>query len=263
MEPEQILNADILDIVFDDRNKAYGAYTLRKTYNRRLSKALLITFSIALFAVLSSFLAKAFVRRAPGYAVREVTISELKPTVEKPVIQPPPIKLPTPPIATAQFTKPVIAPDDSVKTPIEENEHLDDKKIDVATRDGLKDEGLATPTQIDDNKQVIETKVEDDGEITFMPVEVEAQFPGGDPAWIKYLERNLRGDIASENGAPAGDYTVWVQFVVDRDGAVSDVSPLTALGYGLEQEAVRKPAIQNGRSVKAYRKQPITFRISE
>ena len=62
-----------------------------------------------------------------------------------------------------------------------------------------------------------------------------------------------------------------MQFVVDEDGAVSDIKALTNHGYGLEQEAIRvlrkakkwEPAIQNGRKVKAYRKQPITFQVTE
>ncbi|HEX2629304.1 MAG TPA: energy transducer TonB, partial [Chitinophagaceae bacterium] len=69
----------------------------------------------------------------------------------------------------------------------------------------------------------------------------------------------------------AGTYTVIIQFVVDVDGSVSNIVPLSDKGYGLEQEAIRvlkqskkwKPAIQNGRQVKAYRKQPITFVIDE
>ena len=77
--------------------------------------------------------------------------------------------------------------------------------------------------------------------------------------------------MASENGAPAGTYTVVVQFVVDKEGNMSDVKALTSHGYGMEDEAVRvikkgpqwKPAIQNGRNVKAYRRQPITFQIEE
>ena len=71
------------------------------------------------------------------------------------------------------------------------------------------------------------------------------------------------------NDAPAGSYTVIIQFVVDMDGSISDIKALTNHGYGLEQEAIRvikkatkwEPAFQNGRHVKAYRKQPITFRV--
>ena len=57
MEANKILSADILDLVFEDRNKDYGAYDLRKTYNRRILKALIITGSVALLALLGSFVA--------------------------------------------------------------------------------------------------------------------------------------------------------------------------------------------------------------
>jgi protein TonB len=60
MEANKILNADILDLIFEDRNKDYGAYELRKTYNKRIVKALVITASVALLALLGSLLAKAF-----------------------------------------------------------------------------------------------------------------------------------------------------------------------------------------------------------
>jgi len=105
----------------------------------------------------------------------------------------------------------------------------------------------------------------------FEKVDVEASFPGGDPAWRKFLERNLRGDVAAENGAPFGIYTVWVQFIVDREGKITDVKSLTNNGYGMEKEVERiikigpqwQPASQNGRNVKAYRKQPVTFIIED
>ena len=63
MEANKILNADILDLIFEDRNKEYGAYDLRKTYNKRILKALIITASVALLALLGSLLAKAFKAR--------------------------------------------------------------------------------------------------------------------------------------------------------------------------------------------------------
>ena len=61
------------------------------------------------------------------------------------------------------------------------------------------------------------------------------------------------------------------RFVVDKEGNVSDIKPLTDIGYGMEQEAVRvlkkatkwEAAIQNGYPVKAYRKQAITFQVTE
>jgi hypothetical protein len=105
-----------------------------------------------------------------------------------------------------------------------------------------------------------------DEEIVEMP-EIEAAFPGGDAIWRKYLERTLNGQIATDKKAPAGTYTVVVQFKVDKGGNISDVKAVTNHGYGMEQEVIRvisrgpkwSPAIQNGRQVVAYRRQPVTF----
>lgn len=103
----------------------------------------------------------------------------------------------------------------------------------------------------------------------FERVEIEAGFPGGDALWRRYLERTLDGSTPTKNGAPEGTYTVVVQFIVDKEGNISDVRALTNHGYGMEAEVVRvikkgpkwSPAIQDGRHVKAYRKQPVTFMV--
>lgn len=273
MDANKILNADILDLIFEDRNKDYGAYNLRKTYNQRILKALIITASVALLALLGSLLAKAFKSNSTAVVQHEITLQEIKEEEKKPDLPPPPPPKPPPPpqVEMAKFTPPKIVKDEEVKEVIQENKELEDKKIDVVNQEGIKDDNIAAPSQIDEGKQVIEEKKEDDENKIFEKVEVEASFPGGDGAWRKFLERNLRGDVASENGAPAGTYTVVVQFVVDKEGNVSDVKALTSHGFGMEDEAVRvikkgpqwKPAIQNGRNVKAYRRQPITFQIEE
>ncbi|MFX8523828.1 energy transducer TonB, partial [Acinetobacter baumannii] len=76
-------------------------------------------------------------------------------------------------------------------------------------------------------------------------------------AWAKYLERNLNRDLPVENGAPPGQYTVIVSFIVSKDGSISDVTAENDPGYGTKAEAIRviakgpkwKPAVQNGRNV--------------
>lgn len=273
MEANKILNADILDLIFEDRNKEYGAYNLRKTYNKRILQALIITASIALLALLGTLLAKAFQSKKNNFKVNEVTLQEIKEEEKKPDIPPPPPPKPPPPpqVEMAKFTPPKIVKDEEVKEVIKENKELDSTKIDVKNVEGVKETDIAAPSEVDQGKQVIEEKKDDDENKIFEKVEIEASFPGGDGAWKKYLERNLRGEVAQDNGAPAGSYTVWVQFVVDKEGNISDVKALTSHGYGMEDEAVRvikkgpqwKPAQQNGRVVKAYRKQPITFQIEE
>lgn len=121
-------------------------------------------------------------------------------------------------------------------------------------------DSMKVPDYIDSSEQKI-----------FEKVEIEASFPGGDRAWRSFLERTLNASTPVDHGAQAGTYTVVIQFVVDRNGNISDIKPLTNHGYGMEKEVIRVlqkspkwlPAIQDGRQVKAFRKQPVTFVITE
>jgi hypothetical protein len=102
---------------------------------------------------------------------------------------------------------------------------------------------------------------------TFKRVEIEPEFPGGYNGWKKFVEQNLDINVPSKKGAPAGLYTVSVEFTVDRDGNVSDIKALTKLGYGMEDELIRMirksgtwtPAMQGGTKVKSRKKQGIKF----
>ena len=273
MEANKILSADILDLIFEDRNKDYGAYDLRKTYNKRIIIALIITASIALLALLGSVLASQFKSKANDTVeVKEMTLQDIK-TEEKPPEPPPPPppKPPEPPkIEMAKFTPPKIVEDEKVEEPPPPQEKLEETKISTQNVEGIKEEEITTPAVVDEGKGVVEVKKEEDENKVFEKVEVEAKFKGGEAAWRRYLEKSLNPNTPVDNGAPEGTYTVWVQFIVDKAGIISDVKALSSHGYGMEEEAMKvirkgpawEPAIQNGRQVKAYRKQPITFVVA-
>jgi periplasmic protein TonB len=277
MEANKILSADVLDLIFEGKNKEYGAYELRKTYNRRIGRALLITASVALLALLGSILASAMKdKNNKKVKMEEMTIQEVKQEEKKPEPPPPPPppppKQPDPPkVEMKQFTPPVIKKDEEVEKPPPPQEELKEVKIDVKDEEGVKDIGIQEVQKPPEElKPVIEEKKEDpDENKIFEKVEVEAKFPGGDSKWRQYLERTLNPSAPVDGGAPEGTYTVVIQFIVDKEGNISDVRPLTNHGYGMEEEAMRtirkgpkwEPAIQNGRQVKAYRKQPITFQV--
>lgn len=273
MEANKILSADILDLIFEDRNKDYGAYDLRKTYNRRIIIALIITASVALLALLGSVLASQFKSKADDTVeVKEMTLQDIK-TEEKPPEPPPPPppKPPEPPkIEMAKFTPPKIVEDEKVEEPPPPQEKLEETKISTQNVEGIKEEEITTPAVVDEGKGVVEVKKEEDENKVFEKVEVEAKFKGGEAAWRRYLEKSLNPNTPVDNGAPEGTYTVWVQFIVDKAGVISDVKALSSHGYGMEEEAMKvirkgpawEPAIQNGRQVKAYRKQPITFVVA-
>lgn len=276
MEANKILDADILDIIFDGKNKAYGAYQLRKTYNSRMVKAL-IAVGVLLFLVGGGLLlANILNDRASKdeLTVIDTQMAEVKKDEPPPPPPPPPPPTPPPPpeIKQIQFTPPKIVKDAEVKP---------DEKIEEIKDDAV----ISTKTVESDNtKQVVQAPVEDKGtqvvevpvkaveeDKIFTKVEIEAEYPGGTGAWRKFLERNLNGQVANENSAPTGTYTVVVRFIVAKDGTVSDITPETSVGYGMENEAVRAirkaprwtPAQQNGNVVKAYRRQPITFVVAE
>ena len=105
----------------------------------------------------------------------------------------------------------------------------------------------------------------------FEKVDEEAYFPGGEESWRSYLEQNLNPSVPVDKGAPAGLYTVYIQFIVGKDGRIYDIKALTKHGYGMEGEVMRilrksppwVAAVQNGRPVNAYRKQPVTFQVIE
>ncbi len=272
MDVNKILSADILDIIFEDRNKEYGAYELRKTYVKRITLALLLTIGLVIAAFAASFLFSTINEANKSkLEVRDVVLQEYKQEEKKLEIPPPPPPKQEPPkVEMTKFTPPKIVKDEEVKKediPPEVSQ-LEHTKIAIISQEGIKDLGIATVAVVDQGKQVIEVKKEDDK--PFEKVEVEAIFPGGEAAWRKYLLRNLNPNAPVDAGAPEGQYTVVIQFIVDREGIISDVRALTKHGYDMEKEALKvinkgpkwTPALQNGRHVKAYRKQPITFIVS-
>jgi len=105
----------------------------------------------------------------------------------------------------------------------------------------------------------------------FTLVEVESGYVGGLGAWRQYLQNNLNTDVPGANGAPKGKYTVVVRFIVAKDGTISNVVAETKHGFGMEKESVRviinsgkwTPAIYKGRNVNSYKRQPITWVVSE
>lgn len=274
MDANKILKTDFLDLLFEDRNKAYGAYELRRSYNKRILTALGATLGAGLLIFLSSFLSPSSDDDAAALNIKDVELINVKeepPPVEPPP-PPPPKTEPPPKVEMTKFTPPEIVKDEEVKKEDipPDVDKLEETKIDVINQEGIKSSDVAVPV-VDEGKAVVVVKDETNYDQTFTKVEVEADFPGGMGAWRKFLERNLSADVATSAGAPAGSYTVVVQFIVDKEGNVSEVKAQTSHGYGMEEEAVRvikrsgkwTPAIQNGRQVKAYRKQPVTFMVTE
>jgi periplasmic protein TonB len=268
METNKILTANVLDIIFDGRNKLYGAYELRVTYNSRLKKSLLLTATFFLLIFLTTVFAGN--RKKSTEEMLDVVDTELKEIKKQEVIPPtpPPVKvIPRKEVNQIQFTAPVIVNKEDVK---EIKEITDEVVISNKTvKSDIIDAVVQAPVDIKESN-VIEIPKTNDNEIVTI-VEREAEFPGDNAAWTRYVQKNLDGFNPSESGAAPGKYQVIVRFVVSKDGTISDVQPETNFGYGMEELAVKcikkgpnwKPALQNGINVNAYRRQPITFLVEE
>lgn len=103
--------------------------------------------------------------------------------------------------------------------------------------------------------------------ITQLEGNTPPQFPGGTAAWREFLVKNLNANIPVDSGASKGTYKTEVQFIVDAAGNISNITPKTKWGHGMEQEVVRLlkqspkwiPAKENGKAVLAYTQVPVTF----
>jgi protein TonB len=274
MEINKILSADVLDIIFDGKNKQYGAYELRKTYNKRLTKAIIITLGMVLFAFLGTVLSNVIAKNATEkIEVLDTQMAEVKKNdAPPPPPPPPPPKAPPPPeINQVKFTPPKIVKDEEVKADEKIEEIKDDQVISTKTVESDNKNAIVQAPVEDKGTQIVEAPKADDEDKIFTKVENEAEFPGGQQAWIRYLQKNLNANAPVDNGAAPGTYQVIVKFIVSKDGSISDVQPETKHGFGMEDEAVKiikrgpkwTPALQNGRNVNAYRRQPITFIVEE
>ncbi|GAA4336497.1 TonB family protein [Flaviaesturariibacter amylovorans] len=265
MTHTDILRASLLDILFERRNKQYGAYTLRKYYPRRLSVALLVTFgSVAAVVLLSAFLRPAEFRNATAFFDDSVVINPVhlpEETIEPPKpIEPQKAQAQT---ATVHATSRIVFTPNESDVPREQDLALADPGTE--TRAGLPSDGTA-------QAPLVGTGTIEGAPAPEKPVEAAApagptmapSFPGGMPAWMRFLQVNLREPSGLE---PGEKRTVRVRFWVGEDGNVSRFEIDQSGGAEYDAEVLRvlkrmgrwNPALQNGRPVATSFVQPVTF----
>lgn len=273
MDIEKIKSADILDIIFDGRNKEYGAYELRKSYTQRMTRALVGMLGLCAVIFLLAF-AVSKVNKSDNteMLVQDVELKDIRQEEKKPEPPPPPPppKQEPPKVEITKFTPPQIVKEEvKPEEEIKEVEKLEDTKIGTINQEGEKTDVVDAPVE-DNSAAVVEApKVdEEDYDKEFKSVQVEAKYPGD---WRRFLERTLNNNAPIDNGAPPGTYTVTISFKVDKDGNLTEIEALNDPGYGTATEAVRAikksgkwtPAIQNGRNVIYRQKQNVTFVVTE
>jgi protein TonB len=252
-----------LELVFDDRNKEYGAYDLRKHYAGNLSKALVITLSaFVLLFVGSSF---ALTHKSAGPTERIVDVHMIAPPkteIKKPVELPKP-KVEPPQVQTVKYLAMKPTEDEYAKNP-PDIDQLKESVISDADHKGKIDPN-ATIVLPESGGGDVKAAAEDNEPKIFGTIEVNPEFPGGETAWAKFLQKNLKYPAQAIDAGIGGK--VLISFVVEKDGHLSDIKVVRGPGYGLEDEAVRvlklvppwKPGIQNGRPVRVMYTMPFSF----
>jgi protein TonB len=272
MQTDTILSAPLIDIIFDGRNKEYGAYELRRTYEKRIRKALLITILITALMIGSMVMAGSLKKQVHNpvtdRGVKLTEIDEMKKPEKLPKPEKP--KAPEPQVQTERFNMPEVKPDNEVESTPPSQTELENAKIDIDPKEGTVDEQTVDPGPENiegGDKGIVQDKTTNETGPR-EHVDIDARFDGN---WKRFLETHLIPEVPAHNGAPAGRYSVVIRFVVDVDGTISEITPLTAHGFGLEEEAIRvikkskkwEPAFLNGIHVKAYKKQVIVFDVME
>ena len=262
MTNKEILQADLLDILFEHRNKLYGAYALRKTYSRRLGFALGVALSVVLLFILMSFIKKndkVDINRQHDDIVK---LTQLVIPPDKPKEPDPPVERPKR-TAQSDFQKIIVVPDKEADREIVENEKLKTTDIGDKSLDGKESDDLAkTKTESRGTGNDIVKEPENNNEPS-LPSR-EPSFPGGPAAWLKFLQRILQ---ALEDIEPGKKIEVQIRFWVDIDGSVSRTEIIKSGGAAFDQEVRRvmkkmpkwEPALQGGKPIAVAYQQPVIF----
>lgn len=248
------------DIVFEGRNQAYGAFELRRNYNKRVTYIIggMIVFSMALLGL------KKFMDRpkeeviAENIKVEQIDLTPPPPVEEQP--PPPPPPPPPPMVEMVKFTPPVIKDDAVEEEPQKLQEEV--KETQVGTKDQEGEQIIAPPSTDNGPGEPAAPEI-------FTIVEESAEFPGGMAAMMKYIQQNVQYPAMAREAGISGK--CFLKFVVNETGDISNVEVLKGVPGcpDCDKEAMRvvksmpkwKPAKQTGRAVKMYYNLPFSFRV--
>ena len=270
------------DLVFEGKNKDFGAYVIRTESTKRHNLAVLWALIGAVaVAALSFGLMKVNQyleeRRLAALRDQKTFIVDFKPEAEEQqpeqqIIEPEEPEVVEEVLSSVKVTELQIVEDDKVRP---EDEILTQEEIEETNKafgqtnvDGGRDERDKFQTAVND--VVVEKPVEKPKEAevqVFRSVEQMPQFPGGEAALMKFLQSHINyPPMAVENGVQG---RVVVQFVVDKTGKVGEVVVVRNVDKDLDKEAVRvckslpkfTPGRQNGQAVAVWYTLPVTFKL--
>jgi protein TonB len=260
-----ILKNQWLDIVFEGRNKTYGAYELRKSNRKTTIKALIIGAVFFSFAVAAPLIINLLPEGDVEEVDRDIKITAIKlpPKKEEPIKNLPPPPPPAPKVDQVKFVKPVVAKAEEVTEEPPKIVEIKDKKLGAVAIKGNPDAVLSVEPVGTGTAAVVE---EVDNQIyNTAGIEVKPDFPGGINKFYKYVGDNYQ--TPEEDGLNG---KVYVTFVVEKDGSLTDIKVIRDIGYGTGKEAIRvlkksprwSPGEQNGKKVRVLYSLPITIQTA-
>lgn len=258
---------DFTEIVFENRNREFGAYVMRKRYATAVLISLLIATIVVGLLVAMPYIIKAFADKTVEEPIVETGPRELTnpPPIDKtePPPPPPPANAPPPVQASVMFTVPEIS---------------DEPMNEVTTAEDLTESNPGTVTQEGDPTD-FSTSFQEDGtgeaqadlgkpEPIYTYVEQMPEFPGGEKALLQYLKENIKYPAEAKEFGTQGKVTL--NFTIDQLGNVSNIVIKKDIGDGCGDEAVRvvkgmprwKPGKQGGKAVKVSFFLPIQFSLN-
>lgn len=271
-----LISRDWTEMVFEGRNKEYGAYRLRKNAGKRNLYSL-ITIFIAALAIWGGISLVKFVESRTK-SVAQTSVAELstlnQPKKKAEVKQQQKVKLEQPEKvvervkSSVKFTAPVIKKDDEVKPEdeLKTQEELMSTKTAIGALD-VKGNDDANGEVLKLKEAVAQPEPKPEVEKVFDVVEQMPSFPGGPSALMEWLSNNVKYPVvAQENGVQG---RVVVSFVVERDGSITDVKVVRGVDPSLDKEASRVvramprwiPGKQNGSAVRVKYNVPVAFRL--
>lgn len=272
---ENLYTTQWLDLVFQNRNKSYGAYQLRKQNNETMTKALLYACILFSSAIILPWTYGLMAGKMPAIEIPQLPdpleVSLTKIHEPKPLTPPattPPAK--QVPLKTIQYTTMVVAPADQANIEPPSQREVEQSVVSTSNTAGADATGVnpvetpnASPAGTGPAEMPSETSV-----FSIDAIEKYPEFPGGQEAFIKFLRKNLRyPNMAAENGIQG---KVILSFIIERNGDLSHIKVLRGIGSGCDEEAMRvlakspqwKPGLQNKQSVRVAYNLPINFSLS-
>ena len=268
MKTASILKADLLDIIFEHRNKDYGAYPLRKYYYKRLYKALGITFLLISILSLYIFLYKPDIASTIPYVIIDLKVGHLSPKekITLPAAEKPTKNIPQKPLNSQIFTS-VIKIVDSTMESTKLAKNLDSAVISVVSADGSGNGKQLVKSEVGgDIKSVSTNEIMRPIDKTkpLYSAEIMPSFPGGPDALLKFLQKNIQDP---QDGEHTETVSVKIKFIVGYDGVLKGFETVEDAGKVFNNEVIRVlkkmpawiPGKTAGESVSVYYTIPVKF----